>query len=202
MQKLLLPLCICFFLMVSCQNQASKEASEEATPKPTYELLGYASKAEWGKHIVSITGCNDCHSPKMMTDKGPVVDPALILSGHPSSAPAPQIDRAVNEQNGYATCNPSLTAWVGPWGISYAANITPDATGIGNWTEENFFRALREGKFKGMENGRTLLPPMPWTELANMTDDEVSAIFEYLKSIAPIKNIVPNAEPPLLAGGE
>lgn len=193
-------ICILFVLLTSCQQQSSQNEEKEPIVKETYELLGYASQVEWGKHIVSITGCNDCHSPKIMTDMGPVPDTNLLLSGHPSSMPAPVIDRKLIETNGYSVANPFLTSWVGPWGISYAGNLTPDATGIGNWTEENFSRALREGKFKGLESARTLLPPMPWTEFANMTDDEVSAIFAYLKSLPPVKNIVPNAEAPFLAG--
>jgi hypothetical protein len=199
MKKTALILSIVFLLLIACQPQTSQNNNIEENISETYELLGYTSKVEWGKHIVAITGCNDCHSPKIMTDMGPAVNPELLLSGHPSASLPPQIDREVNEKNGYATCNSSLTSWVGPWGISYAGNLTPDATGIGNWKEDNFSRAMREGKFKGMENGRTLLPPMPWQEFVHMTDDEISAIFAYLMSLPPIKNIVPNPDPPMLA---
>ena len=112
--------------------------------------------------------------------------------------PAPDVDRKEMESKGLIVTQ-DLTAWVGPWGISYAANITPDATGIGSWQESNFITALREGKFKGMTSARNLLPPMPWQLFKEMSDDEIKAIFAYLKSIKPVKNIVPQPEPPVSA---
>jgi hypothetical protein len=62
------------------------------------------------------------------------------------------------------------TATIGPWGMSFAGNLTPDDTGIGNWTYENFEKAMRKGKFKGLDGSRPILPPMPWQMLANVTD--------------------------------
>ena len=135
-----------------------------------------------------------------MTPKGPVLDEDLLLSGHPAQMPPPDIDRKEIESKGLGLCNPMFTAWVGPWGISYAANLTPDATGIGNWQESNFITAMKEGKFKGMAGARTLLPPMPWENFKDMSDDEAKAIFAYLKSIKPVNNLVPQPEPPVLAG--
>jgi hypothetical protein len=88
------------------------------------------------------------------------------------------------------------TAFAGPWGISYAANLTPDATGIGNWTFEQFDKAMREGKAKGLEENRTLLPPMPWTNYRNMEADDMKAIFAYLKSIKAVNNEPPAPQPP------
>jgi hypothetical protein len=87
--------------------------------------------------------------------------------------------------------NHNITAFVGPWGVSFAANLTSDETGIGNWTEAQFFKAIREGKYKGMDNTRPLLPPMPWNMYRNATDDDLRAIFTYLKSTAPVENRVP-----------
>ena len=84
-----------------------------------------------------------------------------------------------------------FTSTLGPWGISFAANITSDATGIGNWKEEQFIKAIREGKSKGLEGNRSLLPPMPWFVYRNFSDVDLSAIFAYLKSTKPVKNIVP-----------
>ena len=83
------------------------------------------------------------------------------------------------------------TATTGPWGTSFAANLTPDATGLGNWTFEHFEKAMRKGKLKGLENGRTLLPPMPWTNYSKLSNDDLAAIWAYLQSIPPVKNIVP-----------
>jgi hypothetical protein len=79
------------------------------------------------------------------------------------------------------------------------ANLTPDATGIGNWKEEQFIYALRNGKMKGLAGSRPMLPPMPWQMYRNMTDDELKAIFAYLKTTKPIRNIVPQPTPPVSA---
>jgi hypothetical protein len=89
-----------------------------------------------------------------------------------------------------------LNAAVGPWGVSFAANLTSDQTGIANWPEENFIRALKEGKFKGIEGGRALLPPMPWQNFARTPDEDLKAIFAYLKSTKPVRNLVPLAIAP------
>lgn len=184
----------CLFLFSKC----SKNSTEEKTnSKSTFG--GFESQVKWGEHLVQIGGCEDCHTPKKMTPKGPVLDETLKLSGHPSAMPAPDVDRKEMESKGLAVTQ-DLTAWVGPWGISYAANLTPDETGIGLWQESNFIIALREGKYKGMKGGRSLLPPMPWEFFVHMSDDELKAIFAYLKSIKPVKNIVPQAQPPVTAG--
>lgn len=95
-----------------------------------------------------------------------------------------------------------MTAWVGPWGISYASNLTSDQTGIGSWQESNFITAIREGKFKGIPTSRPLMPPMPWMAYKNLTDDELKAIFAFLKSTKPINNAVPQYKPPVSAPPE
>lgn len=159
---------------------------------------GYSTQEELGEHLVMIAGCHDCHTPKKMGEHGPELDMDLALSGHPAKMPPPPVNRKEMESKGIAATQ-TLTAWVGPWGISYAANITSDATGIGNWQENNFITAIREGKHKGLQNGRRILPPMPWEMFRYMTDDELKAVFAYLKSTKPIKNIVPAPEPPVTA---
>lgn len=91
--------------------------------------------------------------------------------------------------------NDDLTAWVGPWGISFAANLTPDVeTGLGGWTAAQFIQSMRTGKHLGV--GRPILPPMPVSALAAMTDPDLNAMFAYLKSLKPIKNLVPAPMPP------
>jgi hypothetical protein len=85
-----------------------------------------------------------------------------------------------------------LTAAAGPWGVSFAANLTPDGTGLGNWSLDNFKKAIRNGKAKGIDAGRNLLPPMPWQNFASLTDEDLESIFEYLRTIKPVKNIVPD----------
>jgi hypothetical protein len=159
---------------------------------------GYESAVKFGEHLVIIGGCNDCHTPKKMTSTGPEPDFSLALSGHPAKISPPDVDRKEMESKGLAVTN-DLTVWVGPWGISYAANITSDSTGIGNWSESQFILSLREGKWKGMAGNRQLLPPMPWQDFKFMTDEELKAVFAYLKSTKPIQNVVPGAELPVLA---
>lgn len=187
------------FLFVKCgQNNTNEPAAKADSTSASSRYGGYESAAKWGEHIVSYAGCNDCHTPKKMTDHGPEPDMSLMLSGHPSKMPPPDINRKEVESKGLAVTQ-GLTAWVGPWGISYAANLTPDTTGIGAWKEEQFMYAIRNGKFKGLPDSRPLLPPMPWQEFKNMTDDELKAVFAYLKSIKPISNVVPPAAPPVSA---
>lgn len=134
-----------------------------------------------------------------MTARGPVLDSSMWLAGHPAKMPAVDVDRKAMEKKGLAVTM-DLTEWVGPWGVSYTANLTPDETGIGSWTEEQFFRALREGKYKGLAGSRTLLPPMPWEMYSHFTDGEIRAVFAYLKSLKPVSNLVPPPLPPASAG--
>ena len=159
---------------------------------------GYESQVKWGEHLVTVGGCGDCHTPKKMTPMGPEDDSTLLLSGHPAQQPLPDIDRTMAESKGLAVTQ-TLTSWIGPWGVSFAANITSDTTGIGAWKEEQFIRAMREGLFKGLVGSRLLLPPMPWPSIKHMSDDELKAIFAYLKSTKPIVNVVPAAMPPVTA---
>lgn len=155
-----------------------------------------ADRVKRGEYLVSIIGCDDCHSPKRMGPMGPEIIPELRLSGYPSSRPIMKADTSVISQ-GWAMFVPDLTSAVGPWGVSFSANLTSDETGIGNWTEENFLRAIREGKYKGLETSRPLLPPMPWFVYKNMKDEDLKSIFAYLKTVKPVENVVP--APKLLA---
>lgn len=151
---------------------------------------------ERGRHLVTVGGCDDCHSPKVMSPNGPVPHPMKILSGHPAEAGTPAVPQGVlGPDRWVAMTTGDMTAWAGPWGISYAANLTPDpATGLGGWTEELFIKTLRTGKHHGI--GRQILPPMPWPNYAQMSDDELKAIFAYLRSLPPVKNLVPQPVPP------
>ncbi len=143
-----------------------------------------------GAYLVNAIGCADCHSPKQLGAHGPEVIPELHLSGFPQTAVVPPIDLA-SVRLGWVLFSPDLTSAVGPWGQSFAANITSDPTGIGNWSEAQFKRALRQGKYKGLENSRTLLPPMPWETYKNMSDEDLKAIFYYLKTTRPVNTVDP-----------
>lgn len=148
-----------------------------------------------GKYIVTTGGCGDCHTPKIMTAMGPIEDSTRMLSGYPNGEPLPPLDlKTVAPGNWYVT-EKNLAAWVGPWGISYASNLTPDnETGIGALSEEMFIKTLREGKLMGV--GRPLLPPMPWRVLGRKTDEDLKAMYAYLRSLKPIRNKVPDPVPP------
>jgi hypothetical protein len=200
MKKASYILCFLSIAAIGLLTQCSDASTETHTEQANLEsaLQNDQTVLKQGEHLVYIAGCHDCHTPKKMTDRGPVLDMSLALSGHPAQMPAPDVDRAEMEKKGIALTQ-TMTAWVGPWGISYASNLTPDKTGIGNWTEKHFFMAIRQGKHKGMENGRMLLPPMPWEMIARMSDNELRAIFAYLQSIKPISNVVPAPQPPLSA---
>jgi len=174
---------LCSFF--ACQESEVVEVSAEMTQ---------AEKVKRGEYLVTIAGCNDCHTPKIMTPEGPKLDLDRLLSGHRSDEQLAPVDLAA--VGPYALFNGSLTAAIGPWGTSFSANLTSDESGIGNWTEEQFERAVREGKSKGLANNRALLPPMPWENLVHLTDEDLSAIFAYLKSTKPVRNVVPAPIPP------
>ncbi|MCW3117587.1 MAG: putative lipoprotein [Chitinophagaceae bacterium] len=142
-----------------------------------------------GSYLVTIMGCNDCHTPMKMGPKGPERDMDRMLSGHPDYIPISKFDTTTTKN--WVLFGMSGTAIVGPWGTSFAGNLTSDATGIGNWTEEQFKKALKQGKFKGLDGNRTILPPMPWENYVNIKDEDITAIFTFLKSTNPVKNIVP-----------
>jgi mono/diheme cytochrome c family protein len=148
-----------------------------------------------GEYIVTTNGCGDCHTPKIFTDMGPVFDTTRTLMGYPQGEPLPPVDPAMVQPGMWVMTDKHLAGWVGPWGISYAANLTPDkATGIGAVSEEMFIKTLREGKLKGV--GRPLLPPMPWQVYALKTDQDLKAIYAYLMSLPAIHNEVPQPVTP------
>jgi len=115
--------------------------------------------AEHGEYIVRIAGCHDCHTPGFFYN-------------------APDYKRALSG---------SEIGWVGPWGTSYARNLTPDMeTGIGSWSEDDIVRALQTGK---RPDGTTLNPPMPWPNFAYMTNKDVHSVAKYLKSLPPVSHV-------------
>ena len=118
------------------------------------------------------------------------------LAGAPADSKVPPIPPGLISPAGWgALTNNDLTVWAGPWGVSFAANLTPDkTTGLRSWTEAAFIRSMRTGKHKGVL--RDILPPMPWQSMAKMTDDDLKAVFAYLLSLKPIPNKVPEPIPP------
>ena len=115
-------------MLTGCKSNV-KPAPPEIV-KPTGEQM-----VQRGEYLVTIMGCNDCHSPKKMGPQGPMIIPELMLSGYPADRPLPKVD-AQTIKKGWVLLVEDLTAAAGPWGVSFAGNLTPDQTGIGNWTEE------------------------------------------------------------------
>lgn len=180
-------------LFLRCDSPKKDESKENLYEAKTEAQLNPIKRGEF---LVNSIGCHDCHSPKKMTDKGPVIDPDRILSGHPAGEILAPFDKETAKA--YVLFNMSLTASIGPWGTSFAANLTPDDTGIGTWTEQQFITAIKKGKFKGQEGGRDLLPPMPWPSYSQLPDDDLKAMFAYLMTINAVENVVPAPLPPAM----
>jgi hypothetical protein len=123
----------------------------------------------YGAYLVNAAACYDCHTP---FDKG-----------------------AYNEKLGFA----GGRLFNMPFGALRSANITPDETGIGNWSKE-FFVARFASYRDSVNSHRTVGPKdfntiMPWTMYATMTDGDLSAIYTYLKTVKPIANPVTKFTP-------
>lgn len=154
---------------------------------PTATNPAAQTQIQRGEYLVKFGDCSACHTPLKFGPNGPEPDMTKFLSGHPEDTKLPPPDL---KPGPWFAATAGMTAWTGPWGISYAANITPDTnTGIGIWTEEMFIATMRTGKHMGA--GRPILPPMPWQASSNLTDEDLKAVFAYLKNIPAIKNRVP-----------
>jgi len=169
-------------LTVLCASPALVILGVDKSKKPAE-----ADPVARGKYLVTFGGCNDCHTPFKATAKGFTPDMTRMLSGHPSDAKLPTPDLKLGP---WSVATAGNTAWDGPWGITYSANLTPDTnTGLGIWTEEMFLKAMRTGKHMGA--GRDILPPMPSQSLAALNDDDLKAIYAFLRTIPAIRNEVP-----------
>ncbi len=149
-----------------------------------------------GAYLVNVVGgCHDCHTPKTFGPNGPQPDMTRALAGHWADEPVPPVPAGVlGPQKWGGLASGGLTAWAGPWGVSFAANLTPDETGMKAWTEQAFVASMRTGKHMG--TGRQILPPMPWQNLSRATDGDLKAMFAYLKTVKPVRNRVPMPIPP------
>ena len=153
-------------------------------------------KVARGKYLVTTSGCHDCHTPWVMGPKGPEPDMTRALSGHPQDMALPPPPKMEGPwiMAGAAT----NTAYAGPWGVSYTANLTSDPeTGLGKWTLRNFTETIRTGRHMG--RGRPVLPPMPVQVYRNWTDADFDAVYSYLRTVPAINNRVPEPLPPSVA---
>lgn len=183
--------------VVMLQVGCASDTEEKTTPQTEQTSTESTDPVSRGRYLTTTGGCNDCHSPKIFGPQGMGFDTTRLLSGHPAGDPLPPVDKKALQPGYWVMFSGGLTAAVGPWGISYAANLTPDsATGIGAWREVDFINSMRTGKHMGHENGRPILPPMPWQQVAKFTDSDLKAIYAYLRTLQPISNRVPNPVPP------
>lgn len=160
-----------------------------AAPASPASSANKSQQVERGRYLVTIMGCNDCHTPLKMGANGPEPDMSRMLSGHPASQVITMAPRATDGPWMGIVSN-TMTAWAGPWGVSFTANLTPDLdTGLGLWTPEAFIQTIRNGRHQ--VQGRPLLPPMPWQNIRLASDDDLRAIFAYLQSIPAVSNRVP-----------
>jgi hypothetical protein len=178
-------------LLTQCTD-GTKDDSGEVKSTTTSQFGAFDSQVAWGENLVKNGGCNDCHTPKKMGANGPENDMSLMLSGHPAQQPAADFDAKEAAKKGLIVTQ-TFTSWTGPWGVTYAVNLTSDSTGIGAWKEEQFVKCLKEKRWMGLDATRPLMPPMSMMPATEMTDDELKAIFAYLKTTPPVKNIVPEA---------
>ena len=120
------------------------------------------SQVKRGEYLVTIGGCNDCHTPGYFFGKP---DDSRFLGGSDVGFELPGL------------------------GVFVAPNITPDnETGIGAWRPDQIVTAIQAGM---RPDGRTLAPIMPWHALAQLNEEDANAIAVYLKSIKPVTNKVP-----------
>jgi mono/diheme cytochrome c family protein len=195
-RKHLVPMLTATALMTSLSLGVSPVAVNAGTaPAPGAQEPAAASAATVarGKYLVTTSGCNDCHTPWTMGANGPEPDMSRMLSGHPAELELPEPPQPAGRW--IVAAADTNTAWSGPWGISYTANLTPDPeTGLGNWTLRNFVETIRTGRHMG--RGRMILPPMPIPMYKHFSDADLQAIFTYLQSIPAITNRVPEPLPP------
>lgn len=157
-------------------------ASSEQAP-------AYTPSVEHGAYMVNTKGCHDCHTPWVMGPKGPEPDMTRALTGHPSDLELPAPPELPPGPWAWVAAATN-TAFAGPWGVSFTANLTPDTeTGLGDWIEEMFIRTMRTGLHQG--KGRPVLPPMPWSVYGQLTDNDLKDLFAYLRSLKPVRNRVP-----------
>ncbi len=185
---LIAALLVVFVASVGFMTLTGREAQETHQPG-----VPQRAAVQRGEYLVKIMGCNDCHTPWKMGPEGPEPDMTRFLSGHPEQVgPLPRVK---SPEPFLWSGFPTNTAFSGPWGVSYAFNLTPEQnTGLGIWTEEMFIKTIRTGRHMGVS--RPINPPMPWPAYRNATDDDLKAVYAYLRTIKPIVNHVPEYRSP------
>jgi hypothetical protein len=172
-------------LAVVAASAATTRVMTAAPQEPT----GRARRVERGAYLVRAMGCNHCHTPYKLGPSGPEPDMSRALSGHPADLVMPQ-PPSLGASPWVWIGAGTNTAFAGPWGVSFTANLTPDPeTGLGRWSVETFIATMKTGRHEG--KGRPVLPPMPVENLAALSDSDIRDLFAYLQSLPPIRNRVP-----------
>ena len=186
--------------LAACRSAGEYAEDPSGEPVLTTSEPGQPDRAAVvarGRYLVETGGCHDCYTPMKMGESGPEPDRTRALSGHPAAMvmpPAPELPPGP----WMAVVGATMTAWNGPWGTTFTANLTSDPdTGLGRWTEKNFIDTIRTGRRMGQ--GRPILPPMPIPVLAQYTDEDLAAIFAYLQTVPAVRNKVPEPIPPATA---
>lgn len=124
-----------------------------------------SERVAYGEYLTNIAGCADCHTP--VDDRRAPIAAKRLAGGQEFPLP-----------NGL---------------IARSANLTPDASGMGSWTEEQFI-----AKFTAYVDGASHVPvksgdfntPMPWQSYAGMTSEDLGAIFAYLRTVPAVAQVV------------
>lgn len=181
------------FSFSNCNNSKSEYSEKKENENVS---LSKEDLVKRGEYLVTVIGCDHCHTPKKMTDHGPIPDMDRRFMGFPASDSIAEINKDVLGPGKWILLNNDLTAAVGPWGVTFGANITSDDTGIGTWSFEQFKKSITEGKYKGMDNSRPVMPPMPWESIRELEENDLKSIYEFLQASKPIENVVPAYIPP------
>ncbi|MEQ9617575.1 MAG: c-type cytochrome [Deltaproteobacteria bacterium] len=180
-------------LVAGCGVKPASDGDSGTGGKASYS----AAQEERGKELIEEWKCNFCHTPEVAGPGGKAApDPGRLLSGHPADEKIPEMGDMIMGTAEYLEFLDNLdnTVWASDDRLVFSANITPDnETGIGAWTEEMFVETMREGRHMGL--GRRILYPMPWRELGELDDAELTAIYAYLRTVKPVENRVP---PPVM----
>ncbi len=142
--------------------------------------------------------------PEMMKSSLPALQPITGPVGLPDTSDAVARGKYLVNLAGCSTCHTPTRRgkpiselefgggvnFVGPWGDVHSANITPDASGIAYYDEQLFINTFRTGQV----GARKISSIMPWGYFRNMTDDDLKAIFAYLRTLSPVQHRVDNTE--------
>ena len=145
----------------ACQPGGAETKSDDAAGNvavSTAPHLMAGSPVEAGRYLVTVAGCNDCHTETYLQTGGNVPEQEWLAG--------------------------SSLGWRGPWGTTYPPNLR---LRVQEWTEDQFVQTLRE---------RKALPPMPWSNVNQMSEQDARAVYQYIKSLGPIGNPAPVAVPP------